>query len=79
MADRDINLLGLDCIGMVNVLETNMQNVTCTDVRIKEMMQRSASMFEVTLGKCTQATARLILEPGQIVRPVGKDQCLLQI
>ncbi|VUZ39455.1 unnamed protein product [Hymenolepis diminuta] len=36
VADRDINLLGLDWIDMFNVLEPKVQSATCPQVQMKE-------------------------------------------
>ncbi|VDL60205.1 unnamed protein product [Hymenolepis diminuta] len=49
---------------MFNVPNPKIQSLTCPQLRIKEMMKRFATVFEDTLGECTQATARLFLKPG---------------
>ncbi|KAM3183400.1 hypothetical protein ACTXT7_010409, partial [Hymenolepis weldensis] len=62
VADRDINLLGPDWTDIFSVLEQKIPRATCKQVKIKEVAEQFATVFEHTLGKSTRTTTRLILE-----------------
>ncbi|VUZ41091.1 unnamed protein product [Hymenolepis diminuta] len=57
-----ISILGLDLNGMFNVLEPKFQSFAYSHVQIIETMKQFATVFENTMGKCTQTSASLFLK-----------------